>query len=360
MPSILPGGIRLRRPLGLYEHSVAYDWDPTIPGFSGADWAAEDPEGKLVYVGMESQGGSLSVTNTPDDSLPTAIDWVFPLDFTPGQPNGNQHLPPPYVPGSYAVIVSEMDIAHGTQAGRRVSPISMKVKKGVDTNIVYVADTWYRLYSIKTNEVELLTSGEVSSYNLALPNVSNDIGIVVSVGVRQDISGLGLSDDVIRWLMGFEDAPLAPTYYNSYSGRVLELTEQYWINANPTTTNLFEGGILKVEKGPVTTNFNVTSWMTLNGTNVTELMGDGQFRDAVFKVTAKQNLADPLWTMLGQFVFTPDSFDSNHTSRVLLPNPFLYWFPGGDPDQLFFRWVIEYEDPRFSKPELVNTNTPAY
>ncbi len=360
MPNTLPGGIRLRRPLGMYEHTVAYDWDPTIPGFSGADWAAGDPEKKFVYVGIESQGGSLSVTNTPDNSVPAASDWVFPFEFTPGQPNGYQRLPQPFTPGAYAVIASEMDVTHGTQGGKRMSPYSMKVRKGVDTNILYVADSWYRLLSIKVNGVEKLTAGEVVSNNLMLVDVQTNMSIVATVGVRQDIGGLGLTDDVLRWLMGFEDAPLAPTYYNSYSGRELNLTERYWINANPTKTNLFQGALLKVEKGPVTTNYFVTSSMSLNGTNITQLMGDGMYRDAVFKVTAKLNLADPNWTMVGQYLLSANSYGSNNTSRVCIPNPFLYWFPGQDPKNLYFRWVIEYEDPRFSKPELINTNGPAY
>ncbi len=93
MPAILPGGIRLRRPLGMYEHTVAYDWDPTIPGFSGADWAAEDPEGKFVYVGIEDHGGSLNVTNTPAFSVPTADDWIFPMSWTPGLQNEGQAVP---------------------------------------------------------------------------------------------------------------------------------------------------------------------------------------------------------------------------------------------------------------------------
>ncbi len=90
MPNLFPGGLRLRRPLGMYEHTIAYDWAPTIPDLSGADWAAEDPEGKFVYVGIEEQGGSLSVTNTAGQSIG---DWVFPMTWTPGAMNVAQVVP---------------------------------------------------------------------------------------------------------------------------------------------------------------------------------------------------------------------------------------------------------------------------
>ncbi|OQA30212.1 MAG: hypothetical protein BWY57_02974 [Betaproteobacteria bacterium ADurb.Bin341] len=63
--------------------------------------------------------------------------------------------------------------------------------------------------------------------------------------------------------------------------------------------------------------------------------------------------------MLAQYKLAPSSFDSNHTTRVFIQNPFLQdELSAANGGQLFFRWVIEYEDPRFSKPALVITNSP--
>jgi len=361
LPKVMAGGVRLRRPFGMYEQSVAYDWEPTWGGiYSGELWAEEDPEGMFEYVGVENQGGSLSVvTNSVPYALPTAQDWVFPLEWTPGLPNIGQTILDANLlaPGvSNVVIVSTMNTAYGTQNGLRRTPYSLKVRRGTGTNILYVADSWYRLSSIRLNEVEQLSSGEQTSYNLVLPDVQTNMDIVVDVDLRQDVAGLGLSGEVLTWLMSFGDAPLAPTYYY---GRELSLTERYWINANPTTTNTLEGGVLKIEREPATTNYFMTAWLALNGTNVTKLMGTTQ-NGAAFKINAKQSLTDPSWKMLEQYVFSTNSFDSNHTSRVFISNPFLYAFPGGDPKQLFFSWVIEYEDPRYSKPVLINSNAPAY
>ena len=61
--------------------------------------------------------------------------------------------------------------------------------------------------------------------------------------------------------------------------------------------------------------------------------------------------------MLAQYRLGPSSFDSNHTTRVFIQNPHLN-DEFSAAKQLFFRWVIEYEDPRFSKPILVITNSP--
>ncbi len=106
-----------------------------------------------------------------------------------------------------------------------------------------------------------------------------------------------------------------------------------------------EGGILKVEREEATTNYFMTAWLALNGTNVPSLLGDHVFGDAVFKISAKDSLTKPEWTMLAQYKLAPESFDSNHTTRVFIQNPFLLdEFADANGGQLFMRWVIEYED----------------
>ena len=91
MPRISPGGLRLRRPLGMYEQAVAYDWNSFYgSSFSGSLWAANDPQGKFVYVGRDENGGSLSKMNVTGDSTNT---WVFPKLWTPGWPNDGQTVP---------------------------------------------------------------------------------------------------------------------------------------------------------------------------------------------------------------------------------------------------------------------------
>lgn len=355
-----PLGIRLRRPWGMYEHAVVYDRNPGWGGaYSGAVWVEENPERGFMYVGPEGKGGSLNViTNSVRYALPLATDWATNLTWTPGGVNIGQTVEDFNVmaPGvSNVVVTSSLTPMHGVQNGMRVTPLAFKLRLSTPTNILYEADEWYRIKSVTVNGAEHLTGGEVEVFDLPLlVTERTNLNVVVTFGLRGDIDNLNLGSDVLTWLMSFGDAPLAPTYYY---GRELEIYERYWLNANPTTTNYLEGGILKVEREEATTNYFMTAWLALNGTNVPTLLGDRVFGDAVFKITAKDSLTAPEWIMLAQYRLGPSSFDSNHTTRVFIQNPFLNdeFSPGG---QLFFRWVIEYEDPRFSKPILVITNSP--
>jgi len=360
-PNSKPLGIRLRRPWGMYEHSVVYDRRPEWGGsYSGAEWAAAHPDLRFEYIGTEGQGGSLSVlTNSVRYALPLVSDWTNQVAWTPGGLNVGQTVEDFNVlaPGvSNVVVVSSLTPLHGVQNGKRVTPLAFKVRRDGSTNILYEADSWYRIKSVTVNGVEHLTGGEVETFNLPLNHVQTNLTIAVTFGLRQDVSDLNLGTDIMTWLLSFGDQPLAPTYYY---GRELELYERYWLNANPTTTNYLEGGILKVEREEATTNYFMTAWLALNGTNVPSLLGDHVFGDAVFKISAKDSLTKPEWTMLAQYKLAPESFDSNHTTRVFIQNPFLLdEFADANGGQLFMRWVIEYEDPRFSKPILVITNSP--
>lgn len=361
MPTIVPGGIRLRRPLGMYEHTVAYDWDPTIPGFDGETWASTDPEGRFVYVGREHQGGSLSVTN---DTGASKSNWVFPLTWTPGLPNLGQDVRDAALlaPGvSNVVVTSYMATDFGTQNGRTANPLLIKVKKGGTTNIVYQANDWYRLASIKVNETEVFAPGEEQkSFNLVFNAIETNTTVVVDTRLRSDINDLGISGDVLTWLMKFDDSrPLVSSFYLS-SGDVfvrdLMLTELYWLDADPTVTNYLRGSFVGLpEKDPVTTNYHLTVSLSLSNqvyaarVNLTNLQGN-----ATFKVGAKQSLLDTNWKMISQYKFTPDSFDANHQSRFLILNPFIFHLLGWNPDSLYFTWTIEMEDPRLFIYNLTN------
>lgn len=362
MPQVVPGGIRLRRPLGMYEHTVAYDWDPTIPGFDGETWALNDSEGRFVYVGREHQFGSLSVTNNAGASK---SEWMFPLSWTPGLPNIGQNVPNAALlaPGvSNVVVTSYMATDFGTQNGRTANPLLFKVKKGGTTNIVYQAIDWYRLTSIKVNEAEVFLPGEEQkSFNLVLNAVETNTTIVVDTRLRGDIGQLGVSGEVLSWLFKFDDTlPLVTSYLMSSGNTILRelmLTELYWLDANPTVTNYLRGSFVGLpEKDPVTTNYHLTVAMSLsnavNGisSNLTNLQGN-----ATFKVGAKQNPGDLSWKMIAQYKFTPDSFDADHKSRFLILNPFVFHLIGWNPDSLYFNWVIEMEDPRLYIYNLMNT-----
>jgi len=353
MPRLLPGGLRLKRPLGMYEQTVAYDWNSAYgSSFSGVAWAANDPQGRFVYVGRENNGGSLSKMNVTGDSTNT---WVFPKPWTPGWPNDGQDLSSlngdALQPGvSNVWITSLMNLLKGSQNGQRVSAYTLKMRVGASTNILYQIDPWYRLYSLQVDNLEQLTAGDTSqgrtSYALQLSNLQSNVNVGADVELRKDLATYANDATVLNWILGFTDGQLVPSYYN---GRTLTMTEQYWLDANPTVTNQFEFVVTKLTMDAAT-NFYLTVKMDMNGTNkMTYLQGQ-----AVLKLQAKTSLTDSEWIMLAQYSLSAASFDVNNTCRAFVSNPFAILLAGFDPQKLFFRWVIEMEDPRVGVEVLVN------
>ncbi len=350
IPRIMPGGLRLKRPLGMYEQAIAYDWNPTFGGaFSGELWAEADPEKRFVYVGIENNGGSLARVGLYDSTS----TWVFPQTWTPGAPNIGQMLPSngTYVPGvSNVVVTSLMNLDKGTQNGKRSMYYALKMKKGTGTNIVYQIDDWYRLSSLTSNQVEQLPLGSaLRSYNLVLPNLQGNVDISADISLRSDLADYSNNSSVLNWILGFQDGALIPMYYNN---RLLSMTEQYWLDANPTVSNTFECAITKFVLDPGT-NFHLTVKMALNGVKKTSLQGS-----AVLKLQSKSRITDQEWQLLAQYSLSSASFDANNLCRVFVQDPFAFILQGVDPGNLFFRWVIELPDPRVSVQGLVNDLTP--
>lgn len=346
IPRIMPGGLRLRRPQGMYEQTSAYDWNADYgAAFSGTNWAANDPEHRFVYVGREHNGGSLSVTNGAGQ---IADDWVFPWEWTPGSANAGQLVPSAdaIMPGvSNVLVTSVMNLGNATQNGVRTTYYTLKLRLGDSTNIVYAADAWYRIYSVKENQVEQLPPGSVATnYTLNLPDIQTNINVDVTVGLRQDIAGLAGDPALLNWLLGFGDAPLVSSPYN---GRTLSLNELYWLNANPTVTNRVDFMVTKFNVDAVS-NAHATVTLALNGQSVTNLQGN-----SVMKLNVKQDLTDPEWSLLAQYSLSKASFDSNRVSRVTIENPFSYVIRGWDPQGIYCRGMLEMEDPRVIVQELI-------
>lgn len=346
IPSISPGGLRLRRPMGMIEQAIAYDYEPrwALP-YSGTNWVAQNPQLRLVYVGQEMNGGSLCVTN---GSGTLASDWGFPLTWTPGQANQGQAVPAAVavIPGVTNVTVTSLtSMAQATQNGLRTLEYSLKVRQGASTNVIYTADDWYRISSVQMNQVEQLAPGSaLRTYTLGLVDVQSNITVAVTLGLRPDIAGLVQSPAVLNWLFGFADAPLVTNFYN---GRELAMTELFWLNADPTVSNHLEYTATRfnVDSGG---NLHATVRLALNDQNVMNLLGS-----SVMKVEVKNTLADAQWQLLEQYSLSSASFDMNHTSRFTLANPFQYMLSGWDSGHLYCRVVIDLEDSRLLVRTLV-------
>ncbi|MFA7172043.1 MAG: hypothetical protein WC340_01305 [Kiritimatiellia bacterium] len=362
LPRNVPGGIRLRRPEGMYEQAIAFD-DAKYNGYgssySGRSWAENDPEGKFVYVGAEQREGSLSRIGDGDSTN----TWVYPLfpqwtpehadfakNYTPGMPNGLQPLPngDALFPGtSNALINSSVTQLKGTQNGRRVLNYSLRLPIGTTTNIVYDIDDWYRLVSLKSNNVEQLPpASALTNYKYDVVQIQGGTTLTAKINLREDLLEYQNDYEVLNWVLGFTEGPLIPMFYN---GRNLTLKEQHWLDANPTASNEFRC-VIRDFSLDAATNLYVRLEMKLNEANLEEIQGG-----AVLKLQSKKNLTDNKWDMLAQFYLTPASFDSNNECRVYVKNPFGYIVTEYDQGRLFLRWVIEMDDPRVIIQKLENT-----
>ena len=349
LPTYL-GGLRLKRPMGMYEQVIAYDLAPTLMD-SGALWANADPDKRIKYVGSEWYDGSLSFTGTVTrladrydrtDSTNTWCDSYSVLNnWTPGAPNIGQIMPDAPMPGGLNVLItSTLNMLNGSQNGQRGSLYMLKVRKNESTNIVYKADDWYRLTSIRQNGIERLPLAPTNTYTLQLNNIMSNVNLAATINLRSDVGTENPPPDLLDWLKQYPDGPLAPTYLNfMYSPQELSLKERYWINANPTTTNVFTFLTRADEayKRPLYLTLN----MALNGNTVTNLQGG-----SVVKAMSTYSFSPENWFLVSQFILSTNSFDAKNMGRVYI-NAF--------PDRpAYFKWNLELADPRSSIFELIN------
>lgn len=389
------GGIRIKRPLGMYEDTVAY----AFSDLDGIDFAALDPEGKLVYVGADTPNASLSVTNCVDS---TTRDWctlvlegdesdyiekkrAFPVGtqvWTPGAPNLMQILP--QVPEIYAglsnvvvtAIISPSD--YGLQNGT-TRKLSFKLPKGTgSTNIVYDTRNWYRITSLTATHPDSHTSesllnsmyftqNSTTNYMLVITNVQEATDITAWISRDPTLNSYGLPPTALNWLMSFPDNQIRYDSWCVPENRALSFMELYWLNCDPTNYYVFDGGFTgKVERAMGGTNLFLTAWMSLacnNGEpqNVTALRGNIDLDRPTFKIKGKNKLTDPEWVTARQYTFDENSWDSNHACRILIDN---YPFADGIPhiqewkDSAFFKWQLEYDEQRAMSIRLL-TNCPA-
>ncbi|MBP5510815.1 MAG: hypothetical protein J6Z49_07860 [Kiritimatiellae bacterium] len=381
--SDLVGAIRIRRPLGMYEHVVAYDMQN---GDIGIDYANEDPDGQAVFIGSDLALASLCVTNGCGETINewctvsqlgnSTINHLVAFDrntvvWTPGQPNVCQVLPP--IPEIFAgmsnVIVKAVlrPSARGLQNGT-TRTLNFKITRGLgSTNIVYDTANWYRIVSLTANETNDLLSSSyfkqntTTNYTLLVTNILEDTEIVAYVDRDPSILRLGLPLTVRDWLFAYPDSAIVTNSWDIPDNRPLSFTELYWLNCDPTVYNELDGGFTgKVERVEGGSNVYLSVWMTLNGKNVTSLRGKEDIDRPAFKIKVKDDLLSPHdWVFARQYYFGPDTFDSNHTCRLLIDTyPFLDGTHVYDYDRLFFKWVLEFDEAK-GTPYWPLTNCPS-
>jgi len=327
-------------------------------GTDGQAWADRDSQKRFKYVGREYENGSLSFTGIVQvtDSIYIREDstntWsgVGLANWTPGKPNIGQVMPPAPEPGgAHAIITSVLSLLKGTHNNNRSLTHLVKVRKNESTNIVYTADNWYRLYSIKEDGVERLPLAPTNTFTLNFNNVQANINVYATINAREDVKDV--TPDILDWLEGFDDLPLAPTYLNRlYSPTQLTLRERFWIGANPVKTNVFTflAHANEIHKRPLYLPLEMAVIDVAGHTTnkVRRLQGG-----SVVQAWASFSIDPPNWNMLiGQFSLTEASFDANNKRSV--------WINAFTNRPAFFKWRLSSEDPRVATHPLENEPKP--
>ena len=156
---------------------------------------------------------------------------------------------------------------------------------------------------------------------------------------------------MLDWLQGYPDLPFAPTYLNELiTGKQLTLRERYWIDANPTTTNLFtfQARSDEICDRPLYLPLE----MMLNSNRIDRLQGGSVVQAwASYSLTPTPSQIDWGWFMTSQFILSNRSFDTENRSRV-----YINAFP--EKPQAFFKWMLDLEDQRSSTFEMINQPKP--
>jgi hypothetical protein len=367
--SLYPGGFRLIRPMGMYEHAIAYDWDRnTVSWVTGDDFVNNEPapQTPFKYVGSEYYNGSLSYTGTVNvatgryvrvDSTNTWQPGSSTFNWTPGRMNVGQTFPAVPMPGGSNVLITSTltspdGLTHGWQNNIRQNPLQFKMKKGQGTNFVFVADPWFRFYGITSNSVQLLSPAQqttITNYVMGLNNIQTNINLLSDLRLAPSVIDSMTTPGMIDWLQQFADRALAPSYYGATGTNTpLSMTEKYWLDIDPTQTNRFLFFNKAIEPDPY------GLWLTLEmatinqagiTNRITHLLGD-----SMVSVWAKNSFSADPWRVFGQYWISNQSFDSNYLSRT--------WLNAYTNASAWFKWSLDANDQRLSTNELINIPAP--
>lgn len=362
--SLYPGGYRLKRPMGMYEHAIAYEWDRSVVSWkTGEDWVNLEPapQTPFKFVGREYYNGALAYTGKVQvasgqyvrtDDTNSWEQGVVTFNWTPGRMNIGQTFPQAPVPGGSNVLITSTLVSpdgqtHGWQNNLRQNPLQFKLKKGMGTNFVFVAEPWFRFYGVTSNSVQLLSPAQqtvITNYAIALNNIQTNINLASDLRLAPHVINEVTTPDMIDWLQQYGDRPLAPTYYGPTTNYPLRLVEEYWLNLDPTETNRFIFANKNIEPDPN------GLWLTLEmatidntgQTNkVTFLRGD-----AMVAIWVKEVGSPYPWRPFGQYWISPLSFDDNYLSRTRI-NAYTN-------TSAWFKWTLDSNDQRLSTNELIN------
>ena len=386
-----PIALRLLRPSQIVEQEIVVVGTNNVTGRHQISGSVTNYLAKLV----ESMPNGTSkfyiagdeYANRPDQSLgvirgtgATSNDWTSAMEKTPGRVNEGQIVPYGYVlypngelmilrtqigPGGH-VLQAFGDKASATPDRLKPSELTLMIKKGGEgTNITYQVANWWEVESITTNGVAL-AGQENRAGTFTLPAVgaglSNDVTVVVKARPRHELAEeYGLTKEnpytpaVMAWLEGgknywdedFENpgelhlAALKTAFSYTFVTN-LDLTTMYWLDMDPTASNLvLRAGVVDISPLPRTNEATGKSYthlrlklhmeMTNETTHaawapyvlrglepgVTTADYTGSWTSETFKVTGalvKDFATMSTWVPLKWYTFKPDGSKANRSA----------------------------------------------
>ncbi len=294
--------------------------------------------------------------------------------------------------------------------------VSVVLRKGDSTNIVYTTDSWHQIGEVTTNGVTIAEArgrgsrADAHKWTLELKNVQGTIDVRVGAETGSDVTAAGFTqnnryyDAIMAWLAakGDDDEGLYMAEQWDMGNRKvgdLDLMDMYWLDIDPTRPGwVLKGGMGGLsgatpvapivvddpELGPQTNVRVVVTMMITNRLNAMAYapsrlqgvepgsMSSGydvkqDWYGPTFKICGALQREDvrDVYLPLRWFVFGPGSFNENFQAVIDVRDPYGLNSPGFDQGwsedattPIFYKWKISDESPtECAIPELLGADS---
>ncbi len=282
------GGVRMVRSNGAWEDRVAWGYgSETLVSQHG-----------YTYAGARNSAYTLSLRSVSTNQGSKASDFFWDtVEDTPYAVNKFQRL---YDPISVYMIYSAIG-PHGAHS-LGTNPGTIEIAPGGSTNIVYTADTWYRIGTMQTNGVPVGAAPGLKAYTQALVNVRSAISNQVTF-TNATWAQTGLTNSVpIPWATNYYPTSEAAAVANT------NIVRDYLLNISPTNNHAIA--------------FAIESITVSNAVTVTVKLADGgdplaTTINGAVKLYGKPTLDTADWSVIADATVSNASF--NVSGKYTLP-----------------------------------------
>ncbi len=303
------GGIVLKRSMGAIEHMICH-------GPAGASMIAAGFEYIGTKIGLTRYAPLHLYSPYAAGSVYEDFAWQQPSSwsYTPGEVNVDQTL----ADISTFCLISSFIGPHGTQDGGAGSPLNIQVAIGGSTQIVYTADQWYRIYSLKSNGTPVPEAQGASEYVWSVTGASQDISNEVAFAAWAHPYG-GVPT---AWLARWSEAAVAAGDTDG-----LDTVAEHLLNTSPTANTAYAFEVTSIS---VSNNVAVTVRLTRD--TVVDDYNAGCINGKLYLYGSGNLLTEPFTeisvppTEIDGADFGNDAGVSEHTYFIpVAPDPLMYY-----------------------------------